>query len=390
MNDTPLAILGGLSAADFLRDYWQKRPLLVRAALPADHCPISPEELAGLACEEEVEARLIRQQPNWQVAHGPFAEKDFLQLPSSHWTLLVQECNKHVQEFALLQDHFTFLPNWRLDDVMVSYASDQGGVGPHADNYDVFLLQGAGQRRWRLSYQDAGPEALLPDLPLRVLADFRPEEEYLLEAGDMLYLPPGVVHEGVAIGDGCITISVGFRAPNQVELLSAYLADCLAAMDGEAFYQDPDLLPQDNPGEINVQALEKIGALIRSLPQEPEHIAQWFGSFVTDVRPGHYLPEPEQPLSAEELARQLQKGRQLWRSEYARFAYREGAQQCLQLFVAGEVYEIRPALAGYAKLLCSQRSFSGPEMLALLQDPDGAELLQTLYALGAIYFCDEV
>jgi 50S ribosomal protein L16 3-hydroxylase len=385
----PLPLLGGLSAADFLRDYWQKRPLLIRAALPNFDCPISPEELAGLACEEEVEARLILQagstHSDWQLRHGPFGEDDFLQLPASHWTLLVQEINKHVPEFALLQQRFDFIPNWRMDDVMISYAPDQGGVGPHTDQYDVFLIQAAGTRRWRLSHQAAGAEQMIPDPPLKVLADFQPEEEYLLEAGDMLYLPPGVVHEGVALGE-CMTISIGFRAPNQVEMLSAYLADCLAQMDGERFYRDPDLQPQQNPGLISPEALQTIRTMIRSIPLEDQQIDRWFGSFITDVRPGHYLPEPEQPLEIADFIRILDEAGELWRSDYARFAYVVESAELTQLYVAGEVYSLGPGQAFVAPLLCGQRVFSNTDIQAAMELPEIAELLLSLYHLGAVYF----
>ena len=384
-----LTLLGGLSAAEFLANYWQKRPLLIRNALPAYDCPISAEELAGLACEEEVESRLIHQahadQP-WQVRHGPFAEEDFITLPSTHWTILVQEINKHVPEFALLQQHFDFLPNWRLDDVMVSYAPDQGGVGPHADNYDVFLIQGAGQRRWQLSYQQAGADQLIADLPLRVLADFHPEEEYLLTTGDMLYLPPGVVHNGVAIGES-ITISVGFRAPNRLELIAAYLADALAQMDNEQFYTDPNLTVQPNPGLIAPSSLQQIREVIRSIPLDDASIDQWFGSFTTDVRPGHFLPEPETPLDGPDLLALLRQGAELWRSEYARFAYIEQDGQ-VQLFVAGEVYPLTAELSQAAPLLCGQRVYSPETVLAALQWPGMMELLLDLYKLGAVYFPD--
>ncbi len=379
--------LNGVTTEIFLRDYWQKKPLCLRNALPGFTCPITAEELAGLACETEVESRLIQEHGErpWQVRHGPFSEEDFLKLPDSHWTLLVQEINKHVPEFALLQERFNFLPNWRLDDVMVSYAPDQGTVGPHADNYDVFLIQGPGRRRWQLSYQDAGPEQLLPDLPLRILRDFQPTEEYILEEGDLLYLPPGVVHHGVALGD-CLTISVGFRAPARLELLGGYLADALAQMDPEAFYADPDLEPQISPGLISPQAQEKIRAIIRSLPLEDEAIDRWFGSFTTDVRPGHYLPEPEQELSAQELLTAMQQHGELWRSEYARFAYIDGDPT--HLYVAGEEYELDADLAFAAPLLCGQRVYTPDELKPHMTNPDFVELLRELYNLGALYFPD--
>jgi len=380
--------LSGISVEEFLREYWQKKPLLIRGALPDFSCPITPEELAGLACEEGIESRLIQEQGGenpWQVRHGPFTEEDFLALPDSHWTVLVQEINKHIPDFALLQDRFDFLPNWRLDDVMVSFAPDQGTVGPHADNYDVFLIQGPGRRRWQLSYQEAGPEQLIPGLPLRILRDFQPEEEYVLEEGDMLYLPPGVVHHGVALGD-CITISVGYRAPARVELLSGYVADALAQMDPEAFYEDPDLLAQSNPGQISAQARKRIRSIIRSLPQDDESIDRWFGSFTTDVRPGHYLPEPEEELTPAQLLEALQRQGELWRSEYARFAYIDDNPAHTRLYVAGEEFLLGRHLDFAAPLLCGQRVYPLAVLTPHLDNQDFLTLLAELYRLGALYF----
>lgn len=379
--------LNNLSVEQFLADYWQKKPLLVRNALPDLKCPVTPEELAGLACEPEVESRLIQERgenDSWQVRNGPFSEEDFFALPDSHWTLLVQEINKHVPEFALLQERFSFIPNWRLDDVMVSFAPDQGTVGPHADNYDVFLIQGAGKRRWQLSYQDAGPDRLIAGLPLRILKDFQPQEEYLLEQGDMLYLPPGVVHHGVALGD-CMTISVGFRAPAKVELLSGYLADALAQMDPEAFYEDPDLQPQPNPGQLGEQARERIRTIIRSLPLDDESIDRWFGSFTTDVRPGHYLPEPDHALSDAQLVAAIQRQGELWRSEYARFAYVDDNPARIRLYVAGEEFTLGRHLDFAAPLLCGQRVYTHEELAPHLDNHDFVTLLCQLYNLGAVY-----
>lgn len=211
-----MQLLGGLSAAQFLREYWQKQPLLIRKAMPHWRDPLSPEELAGLACEPGVEARLVLQRAGvgpWSVRHGPFSEADFLTLPETHWTLLVQDAEKQAP--ALLGDFlepFRFIPDWRCDDLMISYAPTDGSVGPHWDQYDVFLLQGKGRRRWQISTQPLQPDNLLPDTELRILCDFTPEQEWLLEPGDMLYLPPRVAHHGVAV-EPCLTYSIGWRAP---------------------------------------------------------------------------------------------------------------------------------------------------------------------------------
>jgi 50S ribosomal protein L16 3-hydroxylase len=386
--NTPLPLLGGLTISEFLRDYWQKRPLLVRNALPNFVMPLSPEELGGLALEEGVEARIVLEKGGktaWELRRAPFSEEDFTTLPATHWTLLVQEINKHIPEFALLQDEFNFLPNWRLDDVMVSYAPDQGTVGPHADNYDVFLFQGLGQRRWQLSNQPCGVDALLPDLPLRILKDFRPEEEMILQQGDMLYLPPGVVHHGVALGD-CMTISVGYRAPTEVDLIAGYIADRLADIDPERFYSDNDLKPQSDPGLIADEALAKVRQILLAAIDE-QAIDRWFGQYITDLRPGHTIPLPEEEMSADEIVIAIRQWGDIWRSEYCRFAWRPAADGAT-LYVAGEIIPLPPPLTFAARLICSQRVFNAEELQPHFAIDGFAQLLAQLYALGALYFPD--
>lgn len=387
MNKLPLP-LGELTAEQFLTDYWQKKPLVIRNALPDFECPITPEEMGGLSMEEDVESRLILEkdgQTPWELKSGPFSEEDLTSLPDTHWTLLVQEANKHIPEFALLQERFSFLPNWRLDDVMVSFAPEHGTVGPHADNYDVFLIQGPGRRRWQLSYQDCGPEQLIPGLPVRILADFKPEEEYILEEGDILYLPPGVVHHGVSLEDA-ITISVGYRAPAIAELAASYCADTVSSIDTERFYSDAGIELRDEPGRITSRELAGIREEIRnSLSRSDEELNRWFASFTTDIKPGHYLPEPEQELSTDELLELLNESGELWRSEYARFAYIEQSGHTL-LYVAGEEIPLATELAFAAPLLCGQRVFKLDDLLPHLQVAGFADLLSALYNLGALYF----
>ncbi|MEN8169623.1 MAG: cupin domain-containing protein [Pseudomonadota bacterium] len=394
MKNTPFP-LGELTSEQFLADYWQQKPLVIRNALPNFVCPITPEELAGLAMEEDVESRIIRENTGdnndaapWDLKSGPFNEEDFTSLPDTHWTVLVQEINKHIPEFALLQERFNFLPNWRLDDVMVSFAPEYGTVGPHADNYDVFLIQGPGRRRWQLSYQDCGPEQLIPGLPVRILNDFQPEEEYILEEGDMLYLPPGVVHHGVALED-CITISVGYRAPAIAELAAAYCADSVSRLDTEKFYNDPGIELREQPGLITTSELARIRDELRQVMQrDDDELARWFASFTTDVKPGHYLPEPESELSLDAFLETLNRQGELWRSEYARFSYIEQHGSTL-LYVAGEEIPLHHDLAFAATLLSGQRRFDLTVLLPHLETAGFADLLTALYNLGALYFPGE-
>lgn len=321
----PETLLGGLTPEAFLRDYWQKRPLLIRQALPGFRSHLSGDELAGLSLEPEVESRLVIEKDGerpWQVIHGPQDEAVYGELPDNHWTLLVQEVNRHLPEVAELFDLFAFIPAWRLDDIMVSYAEDQGSVGPHVDNYDVFLLQAEGTRRWQISaQQQVNDEDLIPDIEMRIMREFHAEEEWLLEPGDMLYLPPNVPHYGVAQGE-CITYSVGFRAPTVQQMWSHYLEYLLQHIP-DRFYTDPDLQASNHPGRIDGQAMDKVRELIRVLPTDDARIDDWFGRFITDPVRG-VGPEPlDPPLQAEELRKLLRDGETLYRSEETRFAYFE-------------------------------------------------------------------
>lgn len=246
----PLALLGNRSPADFMQRYWQRRPLLIRGAIPGIVPPASLAQVKRLAREDEVESRLIwREAGQWQMENGPFSR-----LPPAReagWTLLVQGLNLHVDAAADLMSRFRFIPDARLDDVMVSVATDGGGVGPHFDNYDVFLLQGAGRRRWRIGKQK--DLTLVPDAPLKLLQNFQPTEEFVLEPGDMLYLPPHYAHDGVAEGDDCMTLSIGFRSPSASEIAQGMLelaAEDMGDAQAGARYRDPGLAPVANAAEL--------------------------------------------------------------------------------------------------------------------------------------------
>ena len=391
-----MKLLGDLTPQQFLSEYWQQKPLVVRGALSDFECPVTPEEIGGLSLEEDVESRLLQAQPQWQLRNGPFKEEDLTSLPDSHWTLLIQEINKQVPEFALLQERFNFLPNWRLDDVMVSFSPEHGTVGPHADNYDVFIIQGPGRRLWQISHQPSGEAHLIPDMPLRVLKDFKAEQEWVLEEGDMLYMPPGVVHNGVSLEDS-ISISVGFRAPTKLDLVSRHFAETLATMSDEddessyedSFYHDPGRILQTNPGEISASDLTAIRKILRELPSQSDaELNDWFGRYTTSVPPGHYLPEPEESISAAALLKTMETSGAFWRSEYARFSYIEANNE-LTLFVAGEAFVINQEMAEGIKLLCGQRQLELAEIAPYLSNNDFLKLLTELYNMGAIYLDEE-
>ena len=265
----------------FLARYWQREPLLIKAALPDFEAPISANELAGLALEEEVESRIIElADGQWRQHHGPFVAEDFTR--DSAWTLLVQAVDQLIPEVAELRQLVDFIPQWRIDDVMVSYAVDGGSVGPHYDNYDVFLLQGEGQRLWQLGDHCDGDSALLPHPDLRILEHFESRTEYLLEPGDILYVPPGLAHWGIARGE-CTTFSIGFRAPRVNDMLSHWLDSLLERVDSEQFYRDEGAAEAFHPGQIRPEDLQRARDQLRKL-LDADQDARWFGELVTEPR----------------------------------------------------------------------------------------------------------
>ena len=243
-------MIQNLDIKDFLQNFWQKKPLLIRSAFPNYKSPISAEELAGLACEEFIESRIIiekNESPKWELENGPFTESKFTTLPKTHWTLLIQGLNKVFPEFDDLLHEFNFIPSWRVDDLMASHAAPEGSVGPHIDQYDVFLLQAKGRRKWMISQEHINDDNFESDIPLKIIKDFNVESEWILEAGDMLYLPANVAHYGIGMDD-CMTFSIGFRAPSHSELLSAYVDERITDLKDNLRYRDSELLPELNSG----------------------------------------------------------------------------------------------------------------------------------------------
>lgn len=288
-------LLGGLSPTRFLRDVWHKRPLLIRNAVPDFAGLLTPGEMQQLACRDDVESRLIRGSgTRWQLEHGPFGKNDFKRLPKTEWTLLVQSLNHILPEADALLARFNFIPHARLDDLMVSYAVPGGSVGPHFDSYDVFLLQGQGHRRWQISTQN--DLALLDDAPLKILRRFKPEEEWLLGPGDMLYLPPHVAHFGVA-EDDCMTCSIGFRAPTTEELAHGFLMHMQDTLKLEGRYADPDLRLQAHPGEISRAMLAQIEDMIAKVKWNKRDIAEFAGRYLSEPKPNVFFDPPEAALT---------------------------------------------------------------------------------------------
>ena len=380
-------MLGDHSPATFLDTYWQTQPLLVRDALPDFRSPLSPQELAGLACEDGVESRIILEEGGeypWELRQGPFASEDFLDLPETHWTLLVQEVDRLIPEVATLLDHFRFLPDWRLDDVMVSYAPRHGTVGPHVDNYDVFLLQGAGRRRWQIGSAPVEDEEFVPDLDVRILADFEPDEEFVVGPGDLLYLPPRVAHHGVATDDACTTYSIGFRAPRHQDLVAHFLQHAVEALDPDARYSDPDLAPVYHPGELHEDAREKVRTLLRDLVRDDALIDRWFGRFLTRPDRDREAVPPEMPVSDTELVEALQAGRGLRRGSVARLAFIDHDDGSATLFANGEAMNLDSDLAHAARLVTGREQIPADDLAPHLDDDAFVDLLVSLVNDGLL------
>ena len=289
------ALLGGLTPATFLRRHWQKRALLVPQACPGFAGCLTARELFALAARDDVESRIVlREQAHWSTLEGPFRKAIFKQLPDKGWTLLVHGVNLHRPTADTLLRRFTFIPYARLDDLMVSYAVAGGGVGPHFDSYDVFLLQGDGRRRWRVSRQR--DLSLQRGVPLKILARFRPTQSWTLGPGDMLYLPPDHAHEGVAV-DTCMTYSIGFRAPTTQDLGTAFLDWLRDNIALEGRYADPDLTATAEPARIGTHMQSEFGTMLAKLRWDQAMIARFVGCYLTDPKPHVVFDRPHRRTS---------------------------------------------------------------------------------------------
>jgi 50S ribosomal protein L16 3-hydroxylase len=396
----------GMPPARFLRDYWQKRPLLVRGAFPDFSPPLSPDDLAGLACMDGALARIVlrslkagvpgsrrrsdggrgksrsrRNEGRWDVRTGPFDEAVFARLPDHDWTLLVQDVDKWDADTAALLESFGFIPGWRIDDVMVSYATDGGGVGAHVDQYDVFLLQGAGQRHWSIDVRPDPPTAFRDDVELKLLETFSPTHTWALSPGDMLYLPPGIPHDGVAIGE-CMTFSIGMRAPAAGELLLDFAAHAAEALPESRRFADPDLKPAADPGEIDHAALRRARRALGPAAAmfDDDTFADWFGSFITRYRVAQVPVPRKRSVDPAALAERLPKAL-LERDPWARLAWRRRGRAA-RLYAGGNAFD---APVAWARALASgARTFEGSRLAKLPQRPRGVALLAALIDAGYV------
>jgi 50S ribosomal protein L16 3-hydroxylase len=386
MKKTDLPLLGGISVTEFLSDYWHKKPLLIRQAIPGMRAILSRTALFKLASQELVESRLIVQHTDaqsaapWQMHNGPFQaagskpDATLAALPpltQKAWTLLVQSVNLHNDEADTLLRQFRFLPDARLDDLMISYATEGGGVGPHFDSYDVFLLQAHGQRRWRIGAQK--DLSLLPNMPLKILAKFQPDQEFVLEPGDMLYLPPHYAHDGVALGE-CMTYSIGFRAPSYQELGEAFLQFMADSIDLPGRYADPDLTASNHPAEISTSMLETISDELNKVQFNEDDILTFLGSYLSEPKAMASFTPPGKVMSPAQFAKAASE-RGVHLSRKTSMLYHRS-----DVFINGEALTMRRADKPALTALANHRALTGQQVAGASEDV--AQALYTWYQDG--------
>lgn len=386
-----IPILGNITAEEFLRDYWQKKPLLIRQAIPDFVSPVDGDELAGLSLESEVESRIILEHGDepWELRHGPFTEQTYAELPESHWTLLVQAVDQFVPEVADYLKDFEFLPRWRIDDLMISYAVQGGGVGPHFDNYDVFLLQAEGRRKWKVGQLCDSNSPLLPHPDLRILDGFDTSDSWVLEPGDMLYLPPRLAHWGTAL-DNCMTWSIGFRAPSTAEVITHYTDFVTSFLSSEDRYSDAGRSLSADPNEIRSDDIARLRSLLREQLDDDNLLLSWFGQHMTEPRYPEFLQGHE--LDETSLVEFLQNDGLLVRHPSARLAWSHlqlDGQAAVLLFSCGKSRPFSAHLVALIQLFCSIDVLNIDNLEPWLSDNEAVTLLCELVRQGSLECMNE-
>jgi 50S ribosomal protein L16 3-hydroxylase len=385
-------ILGNISKEQFLKEYWQKKPLLIRQAYPNFEPLIPADELAGMSLEEEIESRIIMENgPDspWQLISGPFQEETFGSLPEDKWTLLIQGVDQWLPEAADLLQDFNFIPNWRIDDLMISFATDGGSVGPHYDQYDVFLLQAEGQREWRIGQMCTEHDEFLKETKLRLLAKFEETERWVLEPGDMLYLPPRLAHYGISQGNGQ-TYSIGFRAPSQSELMHSLVDQIDASSNEDQRYGDPELALQTHSGEINEAALQQVRDFMIQALADPILLSDAIGKLMTEAKYPQERDEDDEKEKGNYLVNDLKYDLQatdIHRELHSRFAFNKN-KNSISFYAGGKVYPITESSLELAQYLTKQRQYKGHELKSFCEDRDNEKLLLSLWQDGH-FFCAE-
>lgn len=368
--DQRTQLLGGISPVTFMRRHWHKKPLLVRQAFPGVEPPLSRRALFSLAESDDVEARLIRRKgSSWTLRKGPLPRKSLPPLQAPDWTLLVQGLDLHVQAAHQMLQRFDFIPAARMDDLMISWASPGGGVGPHLDSYDVFLIQVQGQRRWQIG-RVADP-AWVPGEPLKLLQHFEPEEEWVLDAGDMLYLPPLWGHDGVAVGGDCMTCSVGFRAPGEEELARELLQRLSEEeLDLQRLYRDPRQVATQTPAEVPAGMIDFARKAVERRLSDPLWLQRALGEILSEPKPQVWFPAGHTDAGSTGV-RLSPKTRMLYDAQH--------------VFINGEAFAAAGRDATLMRSLADSRTLRVGDLLRL--SPQARELLNQWLAQGWLEPC---
>lgn len=382
-------ILQQFERQKFMQSCWQKQPFVIRHQGPDFIDPIDADTLAGLACETFVESRLIETgaEGSLSLRHGPFISGDFTRPPAGPWTLLVQAVDLYWQAVADLRSSFDFVPGWRIDDIMVSFATHGGGVGAHFDQYDVFLLQGTGSRRWQLGQSCDSATPLLPHDELRLLRDFNINQEVTLHSGDILYLPPRVAHRGISVGDS-LCYSIGFRAPSLTEMLQGFSDSLCEDLTADQRYTDE---PGTGPLPDNGLTVREVGHAFKRLQalfNNPDAFVQWFGRFASTPKYPEFMDVPSSTMTAETLLNQVRKQSQdinFVKNPASRFLYLEDTEsQRLWLFVDGESYRCPIETLSRVMQLCSSRSDAALGCQPWAQQPELRDILVSMLNQGSV------
>lgn len=385
-------ILGDITTEEFLSDYWQKKPLVIRGAFADFEMPFDAGELAGLTLETDCPSRIVienglppKNKP-WTVKYPPFEDEDFTSTPETHWTFLVNDLERYYPELGNLIEPFRFIPDWRIDDLMVSYGADQGSVGPHVDAYDVFLIQGEGKRRWQVVTDPDYPRELLQDSQLAILKNFKHDEEWLLEKGDMLYLPPNMPHHGVAEGE-CFTFSVGFRAPDTLNLTQSWLesfendnANPETAKLISKRFNDAERKLQKSSGEISTDDIQKLSTLITDLVKNQEQqLPIFLGKYLTETKNSE---ADEDEVISSKFSKKADYERQSW----TRIAYIEDqANKCIHLFAAGNHISLPQSERTAIQAFCEHYYYSAETLKPLFEYNEFKVMFKGLLQSGDLF-----
>lgn len=384
-------VLGSLTIEEFLKDYWQKKPVLIRNAWPEFSPLLEADELAGMSLDEDVESRIIIEngpKTPWQLLKGPFDEDTYQNLPKEKWTLLIQGVDQWLPEASDLVENFKFIPSWRVDDLMISYAPNGGSVGAHYDQYDVFLLQASGQRQWSIGQMCDEDTPFLSEPQIRILEDFQSTDTWVLEPGDMLYLPPRLAHHGIAIGDNCMTYSIGFRAASQQELIDQLAIEAAdsCVLNEDNRYADPHLTQQSSSGEITQASLSNARKMLSELLSNDHLLASAIGNLSSQAKYTDLIKPPiDQETTDDELWQEITSSNTLTRDEMSRLSFYRCPNEELLMFFNGEKVELNSDSLELVKALCNQRSNKTETLLSLAKSDETKSLLVMLFRQQILY-----